>query len=31
MAMLGEHLSYHTADVKVQVIPELLKKVGGGG
>jgi len=31
MELLGQHLLYPTGDVKVQVIPELLKKVGGGG
>lgn len=31
MQLLGEHLHHPTGDIRVQVIPELLKKVGGGG
>ncbi|MDG2012563.1 MAG: hypothetical protein P8J33_03605 [Pirellulaceae bacterium] len=30
-AAIGQHLSYPAGEIKVQVIPELLKKVGSGG
>ncbi|MCP4083096.1 MAG: hypothetical protein GY819_04495 [Planctomycetaceae bacterium] len=30
-AAVGQHLSYPAGEIKVQVIPELLKKVGSGG